>query len=359
VLVTTGRLTAAAHAGLWSAVDELVDRAPRLSDLRGHGLHLLAVRRWQALGRPVPDELATEQRASAFLSLVGLHVLEQARDACTDPIVVMKGPELAARYPDPALRPFRDLDLLAADALRTQRELIAACFEPIGVPGRYAGIHHLQPLRRPDLPLIVEVHDRPKWVEGLPAPRTEELLEVAVPSACGAEGVLALSPQHHALAVAAHSWSHVPLGRLLHLVDIAALLPEIDAEATAALARRWGLDRVWRTTLAATEAVLPGTGVRGALPPWAGNLREARERTVLETHLERWFSAFSAFPRADACGRSARAVGRALGPRSGESGANKLRRTRRAARDAFSRQSDHHRALDRQGIGFGPRIGEE
>jgi hypothetical protein len=358
-MLVTADASAVGTRPLWDAVDRVVDRAPRLSDLRGHGLHLLAGRRWQDAGRPLPPELIVEQRACAVLSLVALHVLEQARDACTEPPVLMKGPELAVRYPDPALRPYRDLDLLAADAHRTQRELIAAGFEPIGIPGRYEGIHHLRPLRRPDLPLIVEVHDRPKWVEGIPAPPTDELLAAAVPSACGLSGVLALAPSHHALAVAAHSWAHVPLSRIVHLVDVAALLPELDLDETAALAARWGVDRVWRTTLAAVDGVFPCAGVPGFVPPWARNLRDVRERTVLESHLERWFSAFSAFPPADACGRSAGALGRALRPRHGESGANKLRRTARAARDAFTRQSDHHRALEDEGIAFGPMIGEE
>ncbi len=54
---------------LWTAVDGLVDRAPRLSDLRAHGLHLLAALRLRALGQPSPDELATERRLVAVQAL--------------------------------------------------------------------------------------------------------------------------------------------------------------------------------------------------------------------------------------------------------------------------------------------------
>ena len=285
-VVAQTREEAGADADLWVAVDRLVDRAPRLSDLRGHGLHLLAARHWQAVGRPVPQALLDEQRARAFLSLGASHLLERVRDACGDPVVLMKGPELATRYPDPALRAFRDLDLLAADGPRVQRELLEAGFEAVGIPSRYEGIHHLRPLRWPGLPLLVEVHGRPKWVEGIDAPSTDELLAAAVPSACGVEGVLTLPAGHHALVVAAHSWAHVPLGRLAHLVDVAVLLRGADPEPIAELARRWRVDRVWRSTLSATGAVLGAAGLPGSVPVWARNLREARERTVLESHLE-------------------------------------------------------------------------
>ena len=109
-------------------------------------------------------------------------VLERVRTACDGPLVLMKGPEVAARYPDPALRGFRDVDLLAPDAPTVQRQLVAAGFEPVGVPEKYAAIHHLRPLAYPGLPLLVEVHDRPKWPARLRLPDKAELLGTAVPA---------------------------------------------------------------------------------------------------------------------------------------------------------------------------------
>ena len=41
-------------------------------------------------------------------------------------MVLMKGLEVGAYYPDPGLRPFRDLDLLVDDAERAQQALIEA-----------------------------------------------------------------------------------------------------------------------------------------------------------------------------------------------------------------------------------------
>jgi putative nucleotidyltransferase-like protein len=320
---------------LWAAVDDLIDRAPRLSDLRVHGLHLLAARRLRA----VPPELAAEQRLNVFNTLSAQLVLERARATCDQPLVVMKGPELARRYPDAALRPLHDVDVLAADPPRAQRALIAAGFRPAGDPRRYADIHHLQPLRWKGLPLVIEVHARPKWVDGLEPPPVAELM------ACET-----LSPEQHALLVAAHSWAHAPLGRLLHLVDVAALMQDADRAATEALARRWGVERVWRATRGAAEAVLGDGRATWPLRLWAANLRTARERTVLESHLQRWIGAFWALPPDRAAGAMAAALHAELRPGRGESPRTKARRAARAWRDAFARLSDHERTLDRLGI---------
>ena len=94
-------------------------------------------------------------------------LLERVRAACDGPLVVMKGPEVAARYAEPSTRPFRDLDLLACDAAAVQRSLLDAGFQVAGEPELYVDIHHLRPLYWPGLPLVIEVHQRPKWPAGL------------------------------------------------------------------------------------------------------------------------------------------------------------------------------------------------
>ena len=43
---------------LWERVGELADRAPRLSDLRHHKLHLVAASRMRARGEAVPPSCA-------------------------------------------------------------------------------------------------------------------------------------------------------------------------------------------------------------------------------------------------------------------------------------------------------------
>ena len=134
----------------------------------------------------------------------------------------MKGPEVGARYPDPALRPCKDLDLLVENPIGVQRALRAAGFVPTGTPHLYEGIHHLRPLYLPGLPVTIEVHARPKWPDHMTAPPAAELIEAAVPSTLGVPGLLTLPVAHHAVVLAAHAWAHDPLACAGRLIDVAA-----------------------------------------------------------------------------------------------------------------------------------------
>ena len=103
----------------------------------------------------------------------------------------------------------------------TQAELLAAGFVPTGDAEFYAAVdHHLQPLRSPRFPIDLEIHDRPKWVDGLDPPAFGELAAGAAPTSFGVEGILDPAPARHALVLAAHLWSHEPFTRLLRLLDI-------------------------------------------------------------------------------------------------------------------------------------------
>jgi hypothetical protein len=124
-------------------------------------------------------------------------------------------------------------------------------------------------------------------VDGLPAPPLAELLEAGRRSDVDIDGVLAPDPVHHALLIAAHAWAHEPLRRLVELVDVGAVSHEADAHALRAVARRWGCERMWRTTEAAVAAVLHGGSRPVALRTWARHLQQAPERTVLESRLQR------------------------------------------------------------------------
>lgn len=109
------------RAEIWAGVDRLIDRAPSLADIRSHGLHLLAAMRWRHLGRDLPDQLAREETVAAWLALATPYVLTRVRNAYDGQLIVMKGPEAAGRYPDPATRPYADLDILADDPEAAQK----------------------------------------------------------------------------------------------------------------------------------------------------------------------------------------------------------------------------------------------
>ena len=337
-------------APLWSRVGLLADRATTVADLRLHRIHLVASRLWRLAGREVPSELLDEEQASVMLNLAAAFLLRRVRDTYDGRIVLMKGPEVGAYYPDPALRPFRDLDLLVDDPVSAQRALLGAGFQRSGDERLYADIHHLQPLRWPGIPLVVEIHDRPKWLDWGQAPQTGALLEAAVPSRTSILGIETLAPQHHVLALAVHSWAHVPLSRIGHLVDIAAIAESVDRADVDSLAARWGIEHVWRATAAAADGLLGPQRPPLSVRTWARNIASVRERNVLESHLEHWLSPMWGQSPRSATATITRAIRRDLLPADGEPWSVKRARIAQAIRTPRRRLSDHHEALDARSI---------
>jgi Uncharacterised nucleotidyltransferase len=341
------RLAGAAQAagGVWARLPEVIDRAPSLDALRAHRLQLLAAARWRARGVELPDDLRDDERRAAMVALAAPALLRRARDAYDGRLLLMKGPEVAARYPAPATRTYVDVDLLADDPAGAQRALVAAGFVELADHRDHSRAQHLDPLLAPGLPLAVEVHRRPNGPAGLPAPATGELLSLAVESATGIEGLLAPAPAAHALLLAAHAWAHHPLARLGDLVDVAAVLPAQDRRAAAALAQRWGWERMWTTTLAALDALLGDGLMPAALRPWTRHLRDVRELSVLENHVIRITAPALALPPAQLPRGVAAALRATTGPRPGEDWERKLGRSARAIRDAFKDKSQHDRRV--------------
>jgi hypothetical protein len=331
-----------ADADIWVGVDRILERADERA-LVFHRLETLAARRLRLLGRVVPEGLVESERLGAAFTLAATAHLIRLRAAVDGPILVVKGPELAARYPDPALRIARDLDLVAPDPGAAQAALLAAGFVETGDPDLYARAPHLRPLAWPGMPVEVEVHARPNWPSWLEAPSTAALLEGAGPSASGVEGVLAPALERHVLVVAAHAWMHGPLQRLRDLLDVALLAEEADRREVERVARAWRLPKLWRTTSAIADALFLGEPAPRALRGWATNLAEARERTVLEQHLARWRCWYDAFPLPLAARATLHELREDLTPEPGETWGSKLSRSRRALRNAFVRRSEHDR----------------
>lgn len=329
---------------LWEAVEALVDRTPDVSHLVTHRLHLFAARRRRELGKAVPASLQEAEWMASIRTLAAPAVLQRAREAYDDAIVLYKGPAAGAFYPDPTLRPFSDLDLLVADAAAAQQALLAHGFEEFGDPELFIDIHHLRPLRWPGLPVYIEIHDRPKWPEHIAPPPMHEILAAGVETEL-AQGVLTPPPKQHALLLAAHAWAHEPLRRLIDVVDVAAAADAADREEISALARSWGLERIWKTTIEAGDSLFGGSRPSRPLQVWARHLRTARERTVLESHLEHWLSTFAALPPRRAARLTLAYITDELRPAPGETLRQKMRRTRQAFRRAFVARAEHNRIL--------------
>jgi hypothetical protein len=285
---------------LWPRVERLVDRAGTLDQLYHHGLHQLAARQWRTAGRAVPDGLAASERAARAAIDDARVVLERVRAAYAGPIVLLHGLEVAASYPDRALRSFGDLDLLVESEPDARAELLRAGFEEIEADGPL-------PLVWPERPVPLELFDRPRWVDGLPVPAAAELLSLAQPSSTGVDGIGALPPVEHALVVAANAWAHKPLRRARDLVDIAALTDSLDRAALDRAAEVWGLGRLWSTTIGAADALLSG---RPTLPLrlWARDVWELREEAFRERLLRHYLAVFWALPAGPAARATARTI---------------------------------------------------
>jgi Uncharacterised nucleotidyltransferase len=336
---------------VWERVERLLARTDDLDALRAHRLHLLAACRRRRLGLPVPPELDAELLRSAWIALLTPLVLVAARQAYGGRMVLLKGLEVSACYPEPSTRPFTDADLLVDDAAAAQHALLAAGFLEVGDPARYVGIHHRRPLVHPELPVPVELHETPKWLPWARAPLASELLDRAVPGQARVDGVLALPAAEHAVVLAVHSWAHEPLRRALELVDVAAVASGADPAETEALAGAWGVGRVWRTTTRAVESLLQGSRLPPPAGLWARGLVEVRERTVLESHLERWLGRFSeqSFPRALA--EVPGALLADLRRHAGDSWSRKARRSAIAVQHALRPRSHHDRIVETRGVG--------
>jgi Uncharacterised nucleotidyltransferase len=320
-----------------------------VSALREHRVNLFAARCWREAGRDVPEALRSDERAAAMIALSTPLVLRRMRAAYDGTLMLMKGPEVAAHHRHPETRYFHDLDLLVDDPVAAQRALLAAGFVRAAEEHAYVEAQHLAPLVYPGLALIVELHRRPNIPPWLPWPSPESILEMAVPSMTGVPGIVAPAPPAHALLLAAHSWTDRPLGRLNDLVDVLAVLGECHREDADRLAREWGWQRLWRSTLMLADAVLAGEGAPVSLKTWARHFQGARERTVLENHIARATAPAWTVPRGGVRKALATTVAQSARRRPDEPWGEKLRRSRLAVRHAFTAQSAHHQALTLKG----------
>ena len=284
---------------VWPRLDELVDRAPSVVDLLDHRLGAIAARHWRASGRPLPPAILEEEQYAAASLLAVPVLLSRVSAAYGERVVVLKGPEVAQRYPDPRMRPSHDLDLLVEDSERAFVALRAAGCE---VVSHDASDQHELPLAFPDLPLVIELHSAPKWPAWAGGPPTADLFAGAIPSTTG---LLGPRPEHHAVLLAVHSWAHRPLARVLDFVDVLVLLAETDPADADDVARRWRVQRIWTATLGAASALFSDAPKPWTLRTWARNTAEVRRPTRSEELLERCLSPFAALPARKAVGVSA------------------------------------------------------
>lgn len=325
---------------VWERVGALADRAPSTADLVHHRLQLVAASRMRARGETPPDDLRFEERRSATAYISAPALLSRVRALCDGRMVLMKGLEVGSRWPEPRWRPFLDVDLLVDDARGVHAKLMNAGFIALDEPEKYADLHHLVPIGLPGMPLSVEIHSRLHW-PSLAAPPLDEIFDSSVPSSLGTEGVRAPGPAQHAVLLAAHAWAHEPLGKIGSLADIAAMTEEAGRDAATAVARDWGVQRIWRATMRAMDETLYDRRRIAYRPLSRRHLQATRERTVFEGHLARFYGPVVLAPRRRTPRILLHVAGQTLSRSGDEDWQVKLRRTVRAARNASEPRSLH------------------
>jgi hypothetical protein len=224
-----------ASTDLTVARDGVQDWASAVEMIRSHGVAALVLRSAGALGVPLPadtgsrlQEIVTESVAFAMALDVELARVAHDLAAIDCRPLVLKGPAIARTiYPDPALRPYSDIDLLVP---RGQAEHAAAALARSGyaerpfqaevarrrrAPRSGASFHRLfvDGTRR----VLVELHGDSLQIGIWPA-HEEDRWRRARPLP-GVSDALMLGPEDQLLQLAVHLHRH-GVSRLIWLKDI-------------------------------------------------------------------------------------------------------------------------------------------
>ena len=272
------------------------------------------------------------RRRGALLGLAHQAALRLALDrlgASHVPVVALKGVALAWRYyPEPSLRPMRDLDVLvpAERALEAAELLADAGFaresaDPRVLADALAASHELPSQRHPRLGVTIELHHRltdPPHRRGyfMPQLSAPDVLARAVAVDCGGLGVPCPSPQD----LAAHLIVHAAYGHRfdcgpLVLADLHFLSadPTIDWARLREDAQRQGWARGFDLLLALTSRWF-GSSSGGFEPPPDPILDAAEQALVPDPAARHQTLAAADFAGARTPAAIARAVARRLAP---------------------------------------------
>ncbi|MEQ1911185.1 MAG: nucleotidyltransferase family protein [Vicinamibacterales bacterium] len=156
---------------LCAAAERVRDWPALIARAEDHGLSPLLRRHVRSLGLQVPaialrqlDALAVRHRVTSHVQFAVLGDVLAALDASGISSLVLKGAALAPMlYPEPELRPMRDLDILVApgDGVRAQRVLRRMGFNAPLVSAMRHSHHHLPGAvcDRDGFRIMVEIHE--------------------------------------------------------------------------------------------------------------------------------------------------------------------------------------------------------
>ena len=131
------------------------------------------------------------------------------------------------------------------------------------------------------------------------------------------------------------------------MLDVVLTAHAAEPDELEAVARAWGMTKLWRSTVAIAEAVLFERVPQPRLLRIAGRgLMSARESTVLEVQLARLLAPLYIHGVDRAPSAVMRALADSLGPGPGESWRGKALRTARQLAHPSTRHSENLRAIE-------------
>jgi hypothetical protein len=251
------------------------------------GVHLLAAHRLWERGQ-LDERLAASLRQQVALEEIARRELQRVLEALAAaevPALIIKGAALAyTHYPDPALRPRVDADLLIPIA---SRSAAAAALERLGYTSvpltsgelvtHQAAYAREDGGRRHVVDLHWEVSDPQVFARALDI---EELLAASVAVPALGDSARAPSPVHSLAVACVHRVAHhAGRDRLIWLYDIhivAERLSEAERDSFVAFATEKRLRAVCRAGLSTAERCFDGEGTRRLLAAM-GTADHARE----------------------------------------------------------------------------------
>ena len=287
----------------------------------------------------VPQEVVEELQADFYSAAAhGMRAEQQlatvlgALSAAEVPAVVVKGAALGAYYPDQALRPYSDIDIMVLDA---QLDVAEEALSSLGYK-RFASegwwldhLHHLPPMVSEGEGLRVELHWGLDYQEGAGRLPADDLWARAVPWTVHGEPALRLDEVDAALHLCRHAVvQHRVYGAFRYLCDLAQLTEGWGQGEWEVLGRRaldYGLARPVYLMLVLAEQALNLTipmEVVSILSP-SGGVQEPEELTRrllgadADTSVRVSLGAVQAVMEGSFAARLQRVVGRLLLPREG------------------------------------------
>lgn len=207
--------------------------------------------------------------------------------------LVIKGPTLASLYPDPALRPYGDLDVLVP---RTRLDDAEGALRELGYHCSYSRAWSLEygydvPMVADDGRSVVEIHWRLDYPEGVGHLPVQDLWGRAVPWTVGGQAALQLEAVDMMLYLCSHAvvGHRAQLG-LRPLCDLAQIVDQWESAEWKLLAHRavdYGLVRPVYLMLILAEQVLglalPAEVMSALRPPDSAPLPSNLAALLLES----------------------------------------------------------------------------